>query len=104
MGVNTGKAYSDEYKLLMPMLKTLKVRARYFLGDAYYGKVKVLKDIKRLKMKPIVPIGDTREGKALGFSLYNLILLFKLFFSPFFPFTYIFFKHPLVLTQIDDSR
>ena len=64
MGVRTGKAYSDECKLLMPMLRTLKFRARYFLGDAYYGKVEVLKEIKRLKIKPIVPIRDTRHMKV----------------------------------------
>jgi len=150
VGVSTGKAYSDECKLLMPMLKTLKVRARYFLGDAYYGKVEVLNEIKRLKINPIVPIRDTRHMKVrhlvrlwtkenyekgkevyrknrfkveqvIGivknkfgdrdcvmdfhtaslyvlarFALYNLILLFKLLFSPFispfFPFAYIFFK------------
>ena len=87
MGVNTGKAYSDEYKLLMPMLKTLKVRARYFLGDAYYGKVKVLKDIKRLKMKPIVPIGDTRHMKVkhLVFHFATLYSFSNSFFLPSFP-------------------
>ncbi len=36
--VNTGKAYSDENKFLMPMLERMEFRARYFIGDAYYGK------------------------------------------------------------------
>jgi hypothetical protein len=36
--VNTGKPYTDENTLLMPILEILKVRAKYFLGDAYYGK------------------------------------------------------------------
>ena len=30
IGVNTGRAYSDEGKLLIPMLKTLEFRAKYF--------------------------------------------------------------------------
>jgi len=46
------------------MLRTLKVRGRYFLGDAYYGKVEVLEEIKRLKMKAIVPIRDTRHMRV----------------------------------------
>ena len=37
-----GKAYSDKCKLLSPMLKHNRFRARYFLGDAYYGKAEIL--------------------------------------------------------------
>jgi len=58
--VNVGKGYSDENKLLVPMLERLEVRARYFLGDAYYGKsVKVLKKIKKLRIIGIIPVRDT---------------------------------------------
>jgi len=35
VGENVAKAYSDECKLLSPMLKKLKLKAKYFLGDAY---------------------------------------------------------------------
>ena len=60
VNVNTGRSYSDENRLLMPMLESLGVRARYFVGDAYYGKsVSVLKRIKELGMVAVVPVRDT---------------------------------------------
>jgi len=65
VGVNTGKPYADENTLLRPMLKDLKFRARYFLGDAYYGKsVGVLKEIKELGMEAIVPVRDTTHTRV----------------------------------------
>ncbi len=64
--VNTGRPYADENRLLMQMLEGMEVRARYFVGDAYYGKsVKVLKKVKELNMIAIVPVKDTvhtRDG------------------------------------------
>ena len=58
--VNTGRPYADENRLLMQMLEGMEVRARYFVGDAYYGKsVKVLKKVKELNMIAIVPVKDT---------------------------------------------
>ena len=58
--VNAGRSYSDENKLLMPMLERVGVRARYFVGDAYYGKsVSVLKKVKKLGMVAVVPVKDT---------------------------------------------
>ncbi len=59
VGVNTGTAYSDECKLLSPMLKALNFRVRYFLGDAYYGKVEILRKVKGLNMCAVVPVRDT---------------------------------------------
>jgi len=56
VGVNVGKAYSCECKLLSSMLRELKFRAKYFLPDAYYGKVEVLEMVKALNMCAIVPI------------------------------------------------
>ncbi len=64
VGVNTGKAYSDECKLLSPILKTLEFRARYFLGDAYYGKVEILREVKRLNMEAIVLVRDTTHTRV----------------------------------------
>ena len=57
--VNTGKAYSDECGLLMPILEGLKTKAKYFLADAYYSKIDVLLKVKQLKMKAIVPARNT---------------------------------------------
>ncbi len=59
VGINTGRAYTDEGKLLKPLLKALRFRAKYFLGDAYYGSVEVLKRVKELSMEAIVPVRDT---------------------------------------------
>jgi len=64
VGVNTGKSYSDECKLLSPMLRSLKFRARYFLGDAYYGKADVLSRVKRLNMDAIVPVRNTTHTRV----------------------------------------
>ncbi len=63
--VNTGEPYSDENKLLMPILENLKVRAMYFLGDAYYGgSARVLKKIKELHMIAVFPVKDTLRKKV----------------------------------------
>ncbi len=59
VGVSTGKAYSDECKLLNPMLRSLKFRVKYFLGDAYY-----LKEVKRLNMDAIVPVRDITHTRV----------------------------------------
>ncbi len=65
VGINVGKAYSDEHKLLKPILDALKVRAMYFLADAYYGnRVKVLQKVKELGIKAIVPIRDSLHKKV----------------------------------------
>ncbi len=64
VGINTGKAYSDEIKLLMPMMKELEYRGRYFLGDAYYGSVELLRRVKELRMEAIVPVRDTIRKKV----------------------------------------
>ncbi|GAB6072406.1 IS5-like element ISAae1 family transposase [Venenivibrio stagnispumantis] len=65
IGVNTGKAYSDECKLLTPMLDNIVFGARYFLGDAYYGKEKVIKKVEEeLKMKAIIPVKDTTHKRV----------------------------------------
>jgi hypothetical protein len=64
VGVNTGEAYSDEGKLLEPVLRALEFRAKYFLGDAYYGSVKVLREVKQLNMVAVVPVKDTVRKKA----------------------------------------
>ncbi len=59
VGVNTGRAYSDECRFLNIILRHIKFRARYFLGDAYYGKVEILRKVRGLNMCAIVPVGDT---------------------------------------------
>ncbi len=41
------------------MLGKLRVRARYFLGDVYYGSVEILKKVRQLNMEAIVPVRDT---------------------------------------------
>ena len=64
VGVNTGRAYSDECRLLSTMLRNIKFRARYFLGDAYYGKVDILREVKRLNMYAIVPVRDTTHTRV----------------------------------------
>jgi len=64
VGVNTGKAYSDECKLLSSMLRSIKFRAKYFLGDAYYGNVEILREVKRLNMDAIVPVRDTTHTRV----------------------------------------
>jgi len=64
IGVNTGKAYSDECKLLTPMLDNIVFRARYFLGDAYYGKEKIIKKVEELGMRAIIPVKDTTHTKV----------------------------------------
>ncbi|AAC07367.1 IS5-like element ISAae1 family transposase [Aquifex aeolicus] len=63
--INTGKSYADENMLLRSMLKELGFRARYFLGDAYYGKsAGVLEEIKKLRMESIVPVRDTAHTRV----------------------------------------
>ena len=47
VGVNTGRAYSDECRLLSTMLRHISFRARYFLGDAYCGKVEILRKVHK---------------------------------------------------------
>ncbi|WP_460174020.1 transposase, partial [Venenivibrio stagnispumantis] len=64
MGVNTGKAYSDECKLLTPMLDNIVFGARYFLGDAYYGKEKIIKKVEELGMRAIIPVKDTTHKRV----------------------------------------
>ncbi len=59
VGVNTGRAYSDECRFLNTMLEHIKFRARYFLGDAYYGKVEILRKVRGLNMCAIVHVRDT---------------------------------------------
>ncbi len=58
-------AYSDENKLLLEILKDIRVKGRYFLGDSYYGKnVKVLEKIAELGFDVIVPIKGTLRQKV----------------------------------------
>ncbi|GAB6072936.1 hypothetical protein JCM14244_13130 [Venenivibrio stagnispumantis] len=64
IGVNTGKAYSDECKLLTPMLDNIVFGARYFLGDAYYGKEKIIKKVEELGMRAIIPVKDTTHKRV----------------------------------------
>ena len=65
VGVNVGRAYLDENKLLMPMLERMEFRARYFIGDACYGKsVEVLKKVKELGMEAVVPVKDTHRTRV----------------------------------------
>ncbi len=46
------------------MLRSLKFRAKYFLGDAYYGKVEILREVKRLNMDAIVSVRDTTHTRV----------------------------------------
>ena len=65
VGVNVGRAYSDENKLLMPMLEGLEFRAKYFVGDAYYGRsVEVLRKVKEHGMVAVVPVRETVRQKV----------------------------------------
>ena len=64
LAVNVGKPYADEVRLLNPMLTSLEFRARYFLGDAYYDKVSVLKRVKDMNMRAVVPVKDTLRKKV----------------------------------------
>lgn len=65
VGVKAEEAYSDENRLLKEMLKKMFLRAKYFMGDAYYGKsVEVLKRIRELGMKAIVPVRDSMRMKV----------------------------------------
>jgi len=70
VGVNTGKPYADENTLLRSMLKELSFRARYFLGDAYYGKsVGVLREIKELRMEDLMEaVNDVKKRLKLKYS------------------------------------
>ena len=64
LDVNVGSPYADEVVLLNPMLNSLEFRARYFLGDAYYDKVSVLKKVKDMNMHAVVPVKDTLRKKV----------------------------------------
>ncbi|ADO44939.1 transposase IS4 family protein [Hydrogenobacter thermophilus TK-6] len=65
VGVKAGVAYSDENRLLLEILKDFPFRSSYFVGDAYYGKsVEVLKRVKKLGMKAVVPVRDTMRRKV----------------------------------------
>jgi len=64
LDVNVGKPYADEVGLLNPMLDSLEFRARYFLGDAYYDKVSVLKKVKDMNMQAVVPVKDKLHKKV----------------------------------------
>ena len=44
---------------MQAMLEHIKFRARYFLGDVYYGKVEILRKVRGLNMCAVVPVGDT---------------------------------------------
>ncbi len=44
---------------MQAMLEHIKFRVRNFLGDAYYGKVKILRKVRGLNMCAIVRVRDT---------------------------------------------
>jgi len=59
IGVEMGKAYTDERKLLKEMMKGIKVKGRYILGDALYGMdVEVLRLMFEKAREVIVPVRD----------------------------------------------
>ncbi len=59
IGVEMGKAYTDERKLLKEMMEGIKVKGRYILGDALYGMdVKVLRLMFEKAKEVIVPVRD----------------------------------------------
>ncbi len=65
LSVQIGKAYADENTLLKDMLAKLDIKAKYFLGDAYYGKsVEILKLVKEKGMSAIIPVRDTIHMKV----------------------------------------
>ena len=64
-GVEMGRAYSDERKLLEGMIGKVKARSKYILGDALYGKsVKVLRKLFEKAEEVIVPIKDTLHTRV----------------------------------------
>ncbi len=65
LSIQTVKAYADENTLLKDMLAKLDIRAKYFFGDAYYGKsVEILKLVKDKGMCAIAPVRDTIHMKV----------------------------------------
>ena len=69
LGVNTGKAYADEGKLLLEMLAKVRsrgiLRGKYFLADSLYGnRVKVLENFKSLGFYLVVKTTETFRRKV----------------------------------------
>ncbi len=62
----TGFGYAQTYNLpLKDMLAKLDIKAKYFLGDAYYGKsAEMLKLVKEKGMSAIAPVRDTIHMKV----------------------------------------
>ena len=57
--VSTGPPYSDERRLVEPLIKRAGVRAKVVLADGLYGMgIKILKEFKEIGTKVIVPIKD----------------------------------------------
>ena len=64
-GVEMGRAYSDERKLLEGMIGKVEARSKYILGDALYGKsVKVLRNLFEKAEEVIVLIKDTLHTRV----------------------------------------
>jgi len=54
-----GKAYADENKLLEEILRGVKYRTTYFLGDRYYNKNKVIRMVRERNIVPVIPTENT---------------------------------------------
>ncbi len=57
--------YSDERKLALKILKRVRLKSNYFLGDALYGvSKKVLKEASRIDGEAIVPTKNSLHNKV----------------------------------------
>lgn len=59
LGVEAGKAYSSEINLLKSLLKDMKFRGFYFIGDKGYDSKDIIKEIKKKGFKPVIKIKET---------------------------------------------
>lgn len=60
VGIKAGKAYTDEIVLLNEILSKTHIKARYFIADAYYGKIELIRYMEESeKAMCIIPIKDT---------------------------------------------
>ena len=63
LNINASLAYTDEGKLLKPMLEEFCEKCKYFAADRYYGTAEILK-IKEKGMLALIPLRDTIHQKV----------------------------------------
>jgi len=54
-----GGAYSSEVKLFESILEKMEFEGFYLIGDKGYDSIKIIKEIKKRKFKPVIKVRET---------------------------------------------